>query len=369
MKRFRGKADVSTLTMMINAYLNRQCSAFQSIEPYEYPLGVNEHTAVLQLPLKLPPEDYVPPLVEKADEERPIVRDSMAQICSVTAGTVATYALHNYLAAMGPVQASSIVAIASTLLLKEKLALPALCGSFAGMVSTTINPTFWLAFSLGIICAGVLTLFDKKAWFVGYGGRLGFISQCACTLLFLLKELLAWFFGSTPLITMLADFSLYQTITVTELLYVILFSVVGALFMRLWKHVTATKLPSRLSNSVAAVGMTGLIGGFFPSIVGGPAFCGSFVAMASPTILPDLFSLVLASVLAGASQLALTGFLLGGWGGKLGAAAFMGVVLYLWLTRATNAVASIFQKSETIHALRHWLQRIAVPIQPRTLPR
>lgn len=336
--------------MMINVLINRQCSAFQPIEPYEYPLGTNSHTAVPHLPLPKPSEnDDEPPLVEKANESEqtaPPFGDSLAQVISVTVGTVATYVLHNYVKAVGPVQASGIVAITSTLLSpSDKLALAALCGSFAGMVSTTVKPTLWLAFLLGIVCAGVLALFDKKSWFIGFGGRLGFISQCACTLLFLVIELVSWILGSTPATTMLANFGVYQSITAMDALSVMFFSVLGALFMRLWKRATAAmKLPNRLTNSVAAVGMTGLIGGFFPPILAGPVFCGSFVAMASPTILPSTLSLLSACFLAGLSQLALAGFLLGGWGGKLGTAAFMGVVLYLWLMKAIDIVSSACQR-------------------------
>ena len=331
--------------MMTHVIESRQCSAFQPIDPYEYPLGVNAHTAVPLLPPKVPSKADIEPSVAK-DEEKSTIRGLLARVSSVTAGTVATYALHNYLEIMDPVQASGIVAIASTLLLPEKLALAALCGSFAGMASTTIKPTLGSAFLLGVVCAGVLAMFDKKAWFVGFGGRLGFISQCACTLMFLVAELMAWALGSTASTrtAMLADFGLYKAITVVESLSLIVFTVVGALFMRLWKLLTA-KLPNKVSNSVAAVGMTGLLGGVFPTAVGGPAFCGSFVAMASPAILPNLISLVLASILAGASQVALTGLLLGGWGGKLGTAAFMGVVFYRWLIKA---VTLVFQRNERI---------------------
>jgi hypothetical protein len=50
--------------------------------------------------------------------------------------------------------------------------------------------------------------------------------------------------------------------------------------------------------------------------------------MAAPEELPTMMSIVSAATLAGLAQLALDGFFLGGWGGKLGTAALIGVLLY-----------------------------------------
>lgn len=271
---------------------------------------------------------------------------------------------------MSAVQASGVVSIASTLLLTENLALAALCGSFAGMAKTAVVPTVWSATLLGIICAGVLAIFDKFKWFIGYGGRLGFISQVACTLMFLATELVARTLGTSTSNAMLADFDVYDessTDIKSQLFIVVLSTIGGALFMRLWKLGTAS-LPNRISNSVAAVGMTGFLGGFLPITVGGPAYCGSFVAMASPAILPNLVSLVFASVLAGLSQISLWGLLNEGWGGKLGTAAFMGVVFYRWITKGIRLFWLVLQKCERIKATQKRLKR-TFRGQSQTLPR
>jgi len=358
--------------MMVHVWDNRQCSAFQPVAPYEYPIGVTVHAAVPLTTLKVPPKDDGEPKAEKANEKDAFskVCDSLMEVSAVTAATVATYVLHNQVISMGPVQASGIVAIASTLLLPEKLAIAALCGSFAGMVKTAVVSTIWSAALLGVVCAGVLAIFDRKAWFVGFGGRLGFISQCACTLQFLATELVTRTLGSNTSNAMLADFDLYEIHSdqvKMQLPLVVLFTVLGALFMRLWKHTTA-KLPNRVSNSVAAVGVTGLLGGFLPPTMGGPAFCGSFVAMASPAILPNLLAISSASILAGLSQLALAGFLNEGWGGKLGTAAFMGVVFYRWLTKATSFVMSVFENCDTVKAAQQRIEsalRTQSPVLPR----
>lgn len=344
------------------------CFSFQLIAPQPLSSTVQATAASVPRPsLKLPPRGGGAPSrammasVNGDSKATFNLEGSLAKASAITVATVVTYALHNQLTTMGPVQASGIVAIASTLLLPEKLALSALCGSFAGMAKAAVVPTLYSAGLLGMVCAGVMSLFDKRAWLIGFGGRLGFIAQCACTLQFLFfkygqkmwkaSEVMERTFGSTAPAAMLADVGLYE-MSLSQIRAqvppIALFTVAGAIFMRLWKRGTQ-KLPNKLSNSVAAVGVTGLLGGLYlPSSLAGPAFCGSFVAMASPAIIPSLLSLVLASVLAGLSQLGLTGMMLGGWGGKLGTAAFMGVLAYRLMIKAANKVEAAFQDEDAV---------------------
>ena len=56
-------------------------------------------------------------------------------------------------------------------------------------------------------------------------------------------------------------------------------------------------------------------------------YCGSFVAMSSAPVLPDREQLGFAAALSGVVLVALEGVLYGGWGGKGGTVAFLGVVL------------------------------------------
>lgn len=90
------------------------------------------------------------------------VEESLAKASAVVVGTVLTYALHNQLSSMGPVQASGLVSIASTLLLPEKLALAALCGSFAGMATVAVVPTLFSAGILGVVCLECWAAFSIK---------------------------------------------------------------------------------------------------------------------------------------------------------------------------------------------------------------
>lgn len=357
---------IRLLYTVVAAITVSSCSSFQPItrHPLENTVRKASLSRQSQFAANLPPRGAGAPLLASVngDNKATFSADGqLAKASAIVAGTVATYALHNQLTTMGPVAASGIVGILSTLLLPEKLALAALCGSFAGMAKTTVVPTLFSAGLLGLTCTAVMALFDKKTWFVGFGGRLGFIAQCACTTQFLFFKYgqKAWqasaamqqTLGSVSPTAMIADFGLYEMTTgqiKAQAPPLVLFTVAGALFMRLWKQ-TTIKLPNKISNSVAAVSMTGLLGGLYlPASIAGPAFCGSFVAMAAPAILPSLLALVLASVLAGLSQLCLTGLLLGGWGGKLGTAAFMGVVTYRLLLKATNGVASALEKDDEI---------------------
>jgi hypothetical protein len=264
---------------------------------------------------------------------------------SVLGGTVLTFALNNLLS-LGPVKASSVTALVATLVLPEKLALAALCGSFAGMATVSVIPGVSASVVLGGVCAGTMALFDRKKWLIGVGGRLGFIAQCACTSQFLVSS---YFYTPASSVKLIGAYPGIGQL-LSQLAPISFFTVAGALFMRLWKESLTKKskikpssaivdsLFKRLSTSVAAVGATGLVASLFPPSIAGPAFCGSFIAMSSPAKLETYGSLVGASVMGGVSQLILAGALLGGWGGKLGTASLLGVILYNMLASARISV-------------------------------
>lgn len=360
--------------MVLRMMEQRQCSAFQPLIPVEYPLGINCHQSVPpEQPWRVPRKDCAP-----VGGNEHVVTSGICKCptkaLSVTTATVLTYTLHNELnIPMNPILASAIVSVAATLLLSEKLALAALCGSFAGMAKTSVVPTVWSAALLGATCAIILAIFDHMKWFIGYGGRLGFVSQIACTVFFLAIELVTGTLASDVSKAMLADFDFYResgSQLKADLPIVVLCTIAGALFMRAWKLGTAlARLPHRISNTVAAVGMTGIVSGFLPiATIGGPAYCGSFVAMTSPTMMPDIVSLVFASILAGLSQISLSGLLNEGWGGKLGTAAFMGVVLYKLIVMGARFMWLAIQKSRIVHAVQKLRGKGAFRAETQTLP-
>ena len=59
------------------------------------------------------------------------------------------------------------------------------------------------------------------------------------------------------------------------------------------------------------------------------AYVGSFVAMSAPSVLGGGWALGLASALSAVAwAIPMKGLLLGGWGGKMGTAALVGVLSY-----------------------------------------
>jgi hypothetical protein len=249
-------------------------------------------------------------------------------------GTAITYFLNNILS-LGAVPASSLTGLLAARFFSDKMALAAFCGSFAGMAKTSVIPNIFSSFVLGACCAVMLHLFDKKKWLVGVGGRLGFIAQCACTVQFIVASLLGFKSEGAALVGALPPL---RTL-VSEFPKVSFFTVVGALFTSYCKDILARESKDagtesakafyqQMSTSVAAVGATGLLASIvLPASLVGPTVCGSFIAMSSPDRLATYGSLIGASIMGGVAQLMLAGTLLGGWGGKLGTASLLGVLM------------------------------------------
>lgn len=321
--------------------------------------------------LSLAAAETTPNAIATTNEKLTPVITSILQKASapltVILATGMTYFFNNQMA-MGPIFASSLVGLASTLTLPLPYALLAFCGSFCGMVRSTVIPaTFPAVWVLGCLCAITTTLFDRHQWQVGVGGRLGLMAQIACTTQFLLGGLCASILGWKNIIlsnaggggavAKLVDWSVYSSFSPSSLrlksFALTLFgTIAGALLMSYWKntmerlveqqskqqHQTqkhsnnaaiSTTILTKLSTSVAAVSVTGLVLSWMVPSLAGPAFCGAFVAMSSPQKLETYGGLLGASWMAAVSQeWALAGMLLGGWGGKLGTAAWMGVVSY-----------------------------------------
>lgn len=278
---------------------------------------------------------------------------------AVFAGTVLTFQLNNF-ANLGPIKASCIVGLVAASILPEKLALATLSGCFAGMAKVTVIPGLFPSFVLGALCATTVALFDRQKWLIGVGGRLGFMAQLACTTQFLVSSLFISQQHPTSGAKLL-DLAAYPTMTkgLTELVPICISTISGALLMSAWKEVLSEqskrhegpmirKILAKLATSVAAVSGTGLLMSIFPVSIAGAAFCGSFVAMSSPQKLETYGGLLGASTMAGVSQLILAGVLLGGWGGKLGTASLMGVLIFRWLSTGLRAWSSWSTPGEVV---------------------
>ncbi|KAG7343029.1 hypothetical protein IV203_020974 [Nitzschia inconspicua] len=281
---------------------------------------------------------------------------SSSQLYSAAAvfgGTVLTYHLNND-RNLGPIVASSVVGILSALSLPLPLALASFCGSFAGMAQIAIIPSMVNSIILGIVCAVMMALFDKQKWLIGVGGRLGFIAQCACTLQFLVSSFWKPVASGATIVGSFGD-----PLSVIRRLPLVCVSILGgALFMSFWKEAmtelvkmskdnkSKSQFYQRLSNSVAASSVTGLLAGsLLPATLAGPVFCGSFIAMSAPAKLETYGSLIGASIMGGLCQQAMSGVLQGGWGGRLGTASLLGVLSYRFMMSLSKKAKQPARKS------------------------
>lgn len=278
----------------------------------------------------------------------------------VMGATALTFAMNNSgPAPLGPFRASGLTGLAAALVLPEELAGAALCGAFAGMARRAVisGPPAPASLLLGALCAAMMGLFNRKAWLVGVGGRLGHIAQCACTLQFLLSRMVSPVTSGAALVG-----AFPPTIkALTGLPAACACTVAGALTMSFWREAMAaqaerrasktslssssiqpfdlaTSLCARLSTPVAAVSVTSLAASFFPAIAG-PVFSGSVLAMSSPARLETYGAMIGAAVMGGVCQQAMSGVLVGGWGGRLGTAAVLGVLSYTAIVKAWSNVA------------------------------
>jgi len=93
------------------------------------------------------------------------------------------------------------------------------------------------------------------------------------------------------------------------------------------------------TGPVLASALVGLAVGVGAEELGVPAYCGSFVGMASPALFPAVAYVAAAGTLAGLAYVA-AGRAFDGFGGKLGTIAFFGCVVTASLTGANYAAAN-----------------------------
>jgi hypothetical protein len=291
-----------------------------------------------------------------------LVSQQLQSTVAVFGGTVLTYYLHNYcnIAGGSPIRAASLVGLGSALSLPLSLALASICGSFAGMAKRTVIPNLPASMILGVVVAAMMATFNRQQWLVGVGGRLGFIAQCACTLQFIASSLWNTNHPVTSGAELIGSFG-NPIKVLKELPLVCGYTVIGALLMSLWKEVMIKQVLKnkdnkikgqiyhRFSNSVAAVSVIGFLAtGVFPVNIAGPIFCGSLIAMSAPTKLETYGDLIGASIMGGGCQQAMSGVLLGGWGGRLGTASLLGVLSFRWVVSLIQCFTT-YLMTPTVH--------------------
>jgi len=247
------------------------------------------------------------------------------------------------------VSASSVVGLAAGIVAPAPLATAAFCGSFAGMSSRVVAPGPADAAALGGAAAALLAALDASntRLLKGIGGRLGSVAALAAFASVAATPSLraaGLLYQPSLSAAAAAPRTLFTTISATML---------GSAATRLWARRLAVflavgpssmALSKRLSNPVASASVVGLAMSlaFGPSrkAVSASVFAGAFVAMSAPDKLGSTRSLLGAAALAGFAQAGLASIGVG-VGGKLGAAASIGVVLARSIRAAAASVLLI----------------------------
>ena len=332
---YRGRAR---LLLLLGALAASECFS---------PVGMTVRKAAVPQRLSCPVE---------ASGERAFLRDATVRIGCSAAASATTWALVAH-CGLGSVASSSVVGLAAGLTLPTPLATAAFCGTFAGMSSRVIAPRITDAAVLGGAAAAILAALDASntRLLKGVGGRLGAVAALAVLAsVAATAELRAAGLLWRPSLAAAAAApkALLPTVGAT---------VLGSAATRLWARRLAALLlvgttsslvsPSAdsrrealalsFSNPVTSASVVGL----FSSLalaptrsrsLAAPVFAGTFVAMSAPDTLASTRALLGAAALAGFAQAGLAAVCVGG-GGKLGAAAAIGVTLL----RAARAAAAL----------------------------
>ena len=331
---YRGRAR---LLLLLGALAASECFS---------PIGMMVRNAAVPQRLSCPVE---------ASGERAFLRDATVRIGCSSAASATTWALVAH-CGLGSVASSSVVGLAAGLTLPTPHATAAFCGTFAGMSSRVVAPRITDAAVLGGAAASILAALDASntRLLKGVGGRLGAVAALAVLVsVAATAELRAAGLLWVPSLAAAAAApkALLPTVGAT---------VLGSAATRLWARRLAALLlvsttstlvaPSadsrrealarRFSNPVASASVVGL----FSSLALGPTrsalaasvFAGTFVAMSAPDTLASTRAILGAAALAGFAQAGLAAVCVGG-GGKLGAAAAIGVTLL----RAARAAAAV----------------------------
>lgn len=240
------------------------------------------------------------------------------------------------------VMASSALTLITCMCFKNKaLTQAAFCGTFAGMASMTIIPTWQYALSLGAITSLLYeVLIVTKNAFLGLGGRLGATAFTA--------SLIMAFVQSTPTGVSLSSMMKGNVLTLLQrktVLSMILWHAIGSVGTILLREIgddTTAKDPVRASAIMGLIGSLFLYNNKAAALA---LYGGSFVGMSAPNRLlyglgkkeyPKItpLSLFVSFGIAGAlggliHGLSIElGFFNGGWGGKAGFCAFLGCLAY-----------------------------------------
>ena len=216
-------------------------------------------------------------------------------------------------AGLGVVVASALVGLAAWLVVPERAA-AAYCGSFVGMAAPAVLPGYVTVAAAGGV-AGVVFILAAGVY-SGFGGKLGATAFVGCTAVVLGT-------GAVPTSEPVPHVGTAVVLTTVAVVAAVLTYVLSVRFEY---------------GPVAASAGVGLVaGGLAPVVfaegtpVAAVAFCASFTGMVAESRLPGEPLVGVAGLATGAFFVATTPHF-GGFGGKLGAIAFVGCLATYGLT-------------------------------------
>jgi hypothetical protein len=248
------------------------------------------------------------------------------------------------------VLASSAITLIFGSFLKKSLSQAAFCGTFAGMSSRAVIPTWQGAVGLGALTSILFEwLIHKNNLFYGMGGRLSVIA-------FIATNIVAALINVPTGMSMSSFQSLLSSLKRTTLIRFACWHALGSVATILLRQAINIPIFACPYRASAVVGLIGAL--FLEDYYSALAlYGGSFVGMSYPHMLfvkskkysskfhsESLISLIFSFGIAGAFAGLIKGatndlnYWTGGWGGKTGSCAFIGCIMFRSLFRACSAI-------------------------------
>ena len=268
------------------------------------------------------------------------------RISVTVAGTYLTWLLQQqgYTNVMA---SSALTLICCMLSTNASLCQGAFCGTFAGMASKTIIPSWYSALGLGLLTSSLYeVLIESKNKFVGVGGRLGataFIASLIIAFTIGTPTGLSLSLSSLPSFNVIMNHLVQNKDVILSMSFWHAVGSIGTILCRENGDDTTAKSPVRASAVIGLMGALFLTKNKSAALA---VYGGSFIGMSAPPrlvhgILPGQDSKAISTVrllsafaIAGALGGMVHGLTIGlgwfngGWGGKAGFCAFLGCLLY-----------------------------------------
>jgi len=243
---------------------------------------------------------------------------------------------------MAVVPAASLVGLLGGVVLPNAAwRLPFFCGTFVGMSSQAVLGSPGFVGAAGLVTGAlVLHRFDGSGGrhspiFLGHGGRLGFMATLVTVAAWSIRALKLLCFGEALPSGSIRLLGLPRAQPPYGWVSSLLGPLIGALATRAWMDLLSrlrglSIITERLGNSVSASSLVAalacitLSGSTWPALI----FMGSFVAMSGGAVLSTYWGVAGASFVTALLHYGLAGCLTGGFGGRLGFSALLGVLTY-----------------------------------------